>query len=103
MSPCRTRLARGKESAGSQFDSFGAELVFCFGMTKADCGHRAQIDCVGKFELRLRVHRLRPAFDEPQRMGTAGGERLGGSTINRGWRSIDRWAIRRRKVCAERH
>jgi hypothetical protein len=30
---------RGEESAGAEFDSFGEELIFCFGTTKADCGH----------------------------------------------------------------
>ena len=83
--------SRGEESAGSQFDSFAAEVVFRFRMTKTDCCHGHRLILPANLPRGFESIGLRPAFDEPQRMSTAGGECLGRGTLNRGWRSVEAW------------
>jgi hypothetical protein len=68
---------RGKESAGSEFDSFGAEPVFCFGTTKADCGHGNRLVVLANAQSGIESVGFDPTFDEPEWVGTAGGESLG--------------------------
>ena len=76
-----------KKSAGSQFDPFGAELIFGFRMTETDHGYGNRLIVAANLRCSFEAILQRPAFDQPWRMGTAGGEGFYGSTANR-WRSI---------------
>ena|SRR5208283_1044754 len=77
-------LSRGsEESASSQFDPFGAKPLFCFGMTETDRSHRDRLIVPANLYCSFEAISLSPAFDEPHRMCAAGGECLGGITVNR--------------------
>ncbi len=74
--PAQDSSRGGKESAGSEFDSFGPKLLFCFRTPKPDCGHGNRLIVLADAKRGIESVRLDPAFDEPGRMGAAGGEQV---------------------------
>ena len=74
----------GKETTGSEIDSFGSELGFCFRATKTDIGHGNRL--IVPADVRGGIESIGPcpAFDEPQWVGTAGSERFYRSSADRG-------------------
>ena len=73
-SPCCTRRAETRKCPGSEFDSFGFDLLFRFRTAEADCGHGNRLIVPADAKGGIESVGLGPAFDEPERVGTAGSE-----------------------------
>jgi hypothetical protein len=68
---------RVKEHTRSKLDSFGAERLFCFRMTKTDRGHGNRLVVLANAKSGIDSVGLDPAFDEPEWVSAAGSESLG--------------------------
>src|SRR5580704_4883953 len=82
--PAQNSSRGGQQSAGSEFDSFGAELLFCFCAAKTDCSYRDRLIVLANAKSGIESIGLGPAFDEPRWMSAAGCESLDGSSADRG-------------------
>ena len=78
----------GQERPGSEFDSFGFDLLFSFRTAEADCGHRDRLIVSADAKGGIESVGLNPAFDEPQRVGTTGSEGFCRSIADCGLRGV---------------
>ncbi len=92
---------RGKESTGSEIDSFGAELIFRFRTAQADRGHGNRLVVLANAQSRMDAVGLRPTFDKPQRVSAADGESFGGSAADRMLRRVVRLRDAERKFAQD--
>jgi len=75
--PLQNQASRSKKCAGSEFDAFGAKLLFRFGTTKAKCGHGNRLVVLANAASGGETVDCGPTLDEPQWMRTRGSESLG--------------------------
>ncbi len=73
---------RSKERTGSEFDTFGAEAIFCFGSAKAHRGHGNRLVVQANAKSGFDSIGLDPALDEPQWVRTAFRKRLGRGMVD---------------------
>ena len=78
----------GQECPGSEFDSFGFDSLFRFRTAETDCGHGNRLIVSADAKGRIESVGMGPAFDEPQRVGTAGSESFCRSIADCRWEGV---------------